>query len=111
MDIYKKANPIILRTFVNSIKDEKEIRLAGKKISRQDAWRILRIKIAARIELFKDIFDLTKKEIAACERAGKRFEKILIKKRNERFLTWGATGVAVAGIIGTTYYLTTKKDK
>jgi hypothetical protein len=109
MDIYKGADPVLLRTFVNSIKDEKEIRSSGKKFGHQDDWIILRIKIITRTELYKNIFNLTEKEIASCERAGKKFEKILIKKRNGRLLKWSATGIAVAGIIGTTYYFTTKK--
>ena len=109
MDIYKGADSILLRTFVNSIKDEKEIRSSGKKLGRQDAWIILRIKIAARTELYKNIFNLTEKEITDCERAGKRFEKILIKKRKERLLKWSVAGIAVAGVIGTTYYLSHDK--
>lgn len=111
MDIYKGADLVSLRTFVNSIRDEKEIRSSNKKLTRQNDWIILRIKIAARIELYKNIFDLNEREIACCERAGKRLEKILIKKRRERLLKWSVTGVAIAGVIGTTYYLATKKEK
>lgn len=112
LNIYKGADPVLLRMFINSIKDEKEIRLKDRKTSRGDDWIILRILIQTRTQLYENIFDFNKKDIERCKRAGRRLEKIIQEKRKEQKKLWMkmGTGAAAVGAIGATYiFLKNKK--
>ena len=97
MDIYKGVDGPTLRMFINSIKDEEEVRLQ-KKFAKGEAWIMLRILIQARMEIYKSIFELSESDL---EKIKKEAGKI---KRRKLLKTIGV-GAMIAGVIGTTYAL------
>ncbi|MBU2109434.1 hypothetical protein KKB71_00525 [Patescibacteria group bacterium] len=113
LDIYKDADQVLLNEFINSIKDEKELRSEGKirdRVCKKDAWLILRILVQARTELYKNIFSFSKKDLERCKKSTIRFERIFNKKRKERLLKTGI-GVVALGAAAAGAYLLTKKSK
>lgn len=114
LDIYKDANPVLLQEFINSIRDEKELRSEGKitnRVYKEDAWLILRILVQTRTELYKDIFGFSKKDIEHCKKAALRFERILNKRRKEGLLKTGIGAAALGAAAAGTYFFIKGKIK
>jgi hypothetical protein len=109
LNIYKGADPILLSSFIKTIKDEKNILLNRQKISKNNAWRIFNAVIETRIKLYGDIFGFTKKDKDWCKKAGERYENILLKKR-KNFLLKSSLGIIAAGAIGTGIYFLAKRN-
>lgn len=110
LDIYKGADPVLLTMFINSIRDEKEILFNKQKISRNDAWRIFNIVIEARVNIYKNIFGFTKKEVDWCKKVAERYKKALTRKKKSLLLKSGI-GIAAMGAIGAgIYFFVKNKD-
>lgn len=92
LGIYKGADPELLAAFIKTIKRQKEER----------SWLTFWSLAQERAELYEKIFDFSPQEIAMCRRVGRRFEKILIKRRRKQRLIIGVgSGIVAAGAVGT----------
>lgn len=109
LEIYKGADPVLLLMFINSIKDEKEILLGKGKFSKEDAWRIFNIVIETRMNLYKNIFGFTKKDIEWCKKVAERYRKVITRRKKNALLKSGL-GIAAAGVVGTGIYFLIKNN-
>jgi hypothetical protein len=100
LDIYRDADPILLEKFIQSIKDEKQVK------SHNEKGKI----IYERIELFKSIFAFSKKDLERCKKISERFEKKLIKIKKKRLFKIGL-GITTLSAAATGTYLLIKKSK
>jgi hypothetical protein len=114
LPIYRGADKELLGRFINTIKEEKEMR--GRKSSTEKVryWTKLQALLEERIALFTHIFGFSPDDVKHCETVAERYGKILEKKAKDRKKKWqiGVGAGAAATLAGAAaYWYITKKEK
>lgn len=86
LDIYNGVNKELLAEFVNSIKDEEELRLGKSKLEKNERTSAFHGKIKDRTELYTDVFKFTEGDIAYCEKAAERYIERIVKEKKRRII-------------------------
>ncbi|MGE5237613.1 MAG: hypothetical protein ACM3ON_02285 [Chloroflexota bacterium] len=114
LPIYRGADKDLLDAFIETIRQERDIRRQGETRARADSWIALQAVIETRTKLFMQIFGFTKKDKTRCEAVAERYRTVLEKRVQHRKKAWkiavgagAATAVASAAVL---WYLS-KKDQ
>lgn len=117
LPIYRDANQGLLSAFISSIKSEKhlkriEIAPQEKELTENDALIIFRLLIKDRLELYREIFDFSPKDLAKYEKIWERYERNVSRreKNNLKKSVAIGTGIAVLGTVLYKYYQKRKGD-
>lgn len=111
LPIYEGADEKLLSAFLNSIQDEKQLRNNTDDLTPRDCWVIFRILIRSRIELYENIFGLTKDELAKYKKIGERYEKTLIYREKRSLRVGLGAGAILGGAATLAAYYNYKKRK
>ncbi|NTU42154.1 MAG: hypothetical protein HGA78_03710 [Nitrospirales bacterium] len=110
LPIYKGADKALLRSFIAGIKKEKELRTQKKIMDKVRYWTALRSVIEERTELFKRIFDFSRKDMRHCDLVAERYKGFLERRRNRRMWQIGI-GAGAATLAGSAAYLYFSRKK
>ncbi len=100
LDIYEDVDEKLLTMFINSIKNEEEIRSGKSKLSSDERIVAFRVWIQNRTELYAIIFKFTEKDIAYCEKAAEKYENKIIREKKKRIIKATETDAGAAAAKG-----------
>jgi hypothetical protein len=112
--IYRGADEELLGRFIKTIKEEKGIRGRKSSTDKVRYWTRLQSLIEERLDLFKQIFGFSPKDVEYCETVAERYGKILERKTKNRRKVWqigvgAGTAATLAGAAA--YWYISKKEK
>jgi hypothetical protein len=111
LPIYRGADKELLALFIGSIRREKEVR-ASKSGGKGSHWNHLQTVLNERTELYKSIFDFSKRDISHCIKAAERYRVMQEGLRRRRRRAWQiAIGSGAATIAGAAALWHLSKDK
>ncbi len=113
LSIYEGADKALLKRFIRTISEEKELRGQRSSFEKVRYWSLLQSVIDERIELFTQIFGFHKKDIENCEAVAERYARTREKRIRNRKKMWKigiGTGAATLAGAAALWYVS-KKDK
>jgi hypothetical protein len=114
LPVYRGADGELLARFIATIKEEKEIRERKSSTDKVRYWTRLQSLIEERLDLFKQIFGLSSKDVEYCETVAERYGAILSRKATSKKKMWqigvgAGTAATLAGAAA--YWYLSKKEK
>jgi hypothetical protein len=97
LELYEDIDEGTVTEFTSSIRDEMELKLPSNSASPQDKREYLRIRIKDRINLYRERFDLDKKEIDKLKKDG--LELYQDEKNNKNPLRRTVKALTIMGVV------------
>ena len=114
LPIYKGADKLLLERFLKTISEEKNLRKQRPYFDKVHYWTRLQSEIAARIELFTQIFGFSKEDMGHCEEAAERYAGIVERRTTRRKRRWQiglGTGAATLAGAAALWYLSQRDEE
>jgi len=114
LSIYKGADKDLLKRFIETISEEKDLREKKSSLDKVKYWSLLQSVIDERTSLFTQVFGFYKEDMEHCEMVAQRYSRIREKRIKTRKKMWKigiGTGAATLTGAAALWYISMKDKK